>query len=219
MHDPVVRFVLWLWRSYYSRYITYFSVFLANIDISHPGALELIKSGAFSVARSFVPGCRSATDKTIEETFMRHSKSRSGHGQGSGLQGILNNQDAYQKWVKTSSMRTKFYQATLQMAGMGRDINNPINKHKETGLSEMKKSEKYISQVVDAIDGYGSPFEMEDQVQLYCLSSGCPVTEEVKNDVLRADKEGPKMKKDFIDTRLGKENEDKKSKKGDGIFF
>ena len=83
----------------------------------------------------------------------------------------------------------------------------------------MKKSENLISQVVDAIDGYGSPLEMEDLVQLYCLSSGCPVTEEVKNDVLRANKDGHKKNKDFIDTRLGKGNEDKKNKKGDGIFF
>ena len=63
-------------------------------------------------------------------------------------------------------MQTKFYLATLQLAGMGRDINNPKNEHKETGLSEMKKSEIYISQVVDVIDGYDSPFEMEDQFQL-----------------------------------------------------
>lgn len=56
----------------YSRYLTYFCVFLSNIDLSHPGAIELIKSGSFSVARSFVPGNRCATDKTIEETFMRH---------------------------------------------------------------------------------------------------------------------------------------------------
>ena len=60
----------------YARYLTFFSVFLANIDYSHPGASELIQSGAFSVARSFVPSSRSAVDKTIEETFMKHAKSR-----------------------------------------------------------------------------------------------------------------------------------------------
>lgn len=53
----------------------------------------MIKQGVFSVARSFVPGSRSATDKTIEETFMKHSKSRGGSG-GTGIVGILNNQDA-----------------------------------------------------------------------------------------------------------------------------
>ena len=38
----------------YARYLTYFSMYLANIDHSHPGALDLIKTGVFSVARSFV---------------------------------------------------------------------------------------------------------------------------------------------------------------------
>ena len=55
----------------YARYLTFFSVVLANIEISHP---DLLKSGAISVARSFVPGNRCPVDKTIEETFMKHSK-------------------------------------------------------------------------------------------------------------------------------------------------
>ena len=34
-----------------------YAVFLANLNETHPGAL-LLRSGAISVARSFVPGCR-----------------------------------------------------------------------------------------------------------------------------------------------------------------
>ena len=54
----------------YARYLTIFEVFLANIECSHPGATEMLKrvAGAFSAARSFIPGNRSAVDKTIEET-------------------------------------------------------------------------------------------------------------------------------------------------------
>ena len=44
----------------------------ANIDDSHPGALELLKQGAFSVARSFVPGCRTDVDKTMEENSLHY---------------------------------------------------------------------------------------------------------------------------------------------------
>ena len=62
----------------YARYLTYFSAFLANLDESHPEASELFRAGALSVARSFVPGNRCAVDKTIEETFMKHSKTRGG---------------------------------------------------------------------------------------------------------------------------------------------
>ena len=81
----------------YARYLTFFSVFFANIEISHLGATDLLKRGAINLARSFVPGNRCSVDKTIEETFMKHSKS---HGGGSaGLFGLLSNYDAYQRWM------------------------------------------------------------------------------------------------------------------------
>ena len=202
----------------YARYLTYFAVFLANIDHSHPGALELIKNGVFSIARSFVPGNRSATDKTIEETFMKHSKSRGGSG-GAGMIGILNNQDAYQRWVKTAKERVKFYQATLQMAGMLPDSSKANNTHKDNRSSEIKKSENFVAKVVEAITDYGSPFDIADKNKLYCLSSGCPVSDDIREDVLKADAEGEKAKLDFINQRLGKENEEKKGANGEGVFF
>ena len=62
----------------YARYLTFFSVFLTNIEETHPGATDLLKMGAISVAWSFVPGSQCLVDKTIEETFMRHAKSRAG---------------------------------------------------------------------------------------------------------------------------------------------
>ena len=73
----------------YSRYLTYFSVFVANLDETHTGASELLKRGAISVARSFIPGNRCAVDKTMEETFIKHAKSRSGAGGSrTGISGI-----------------------------------------------------------------------------------------------------------------------------------
>ena len=57
------------------RYLTWFDVFLTNIDITHPGARQLLEDGAIAVARSFIAGCRSPVDKTMEETFMKFSKS------------------------------------------------------------------------------------------------------------------------------------------------
>ena len=210
-------FFIWGGQNY-ARYLTFFSVFLANIEHSHPGAVEQIKEGVFSVARSFIPGCRSATDKTIEETFMKHSKSRGGSG-GAGMIGILYNQDAYQCWVKTASERAKFYQATLPMAGMGHDNNKTNTKHKETRSSKIKKSEKFVQQVITSISDYGNPFGINDKERLYCLSLGCPVADDVKEDVLRAETLGAQAKLDFIEQRLGKENEEKKGKNGDAIFF
>ena len=75
----------------YAHYLTFFAVFLANIESSHPGATEMLEQGAFSVARSFIPGNRSAVDKTIEETFMKHAKSRGG---GSWCRSVRNTEES-----------------------------------------------------------------------------------------------------------------------------
>ena len=87
---------------HYARYLTFFAVFIANIATSHPGATELFKKGAISVAR-FMSGNHCAVDKILEETFIKHSKSHGGAGGNSaGLSGILTNHDSYQRWVRTA---------------------------------------------------------------------------------------------------------------------
>lgn len=82
----------------YARYLTMFSSMISNIDVTHPGSLELLKNGAISVARSMIPGSRTDIDKTMEETFMRHSKSGGG-ASGAGITGLTRNFSAYQRWV------------------------------------------------------------------------------------------------------------------------
>jgi len=84
----------------YSRYLSWFDVFLTNIEASHPGAAQLLEKGAMSVARSLVPGNRCAVDKTTEETFMKFAKSGCSAG-GAGLTGILENYGGYQRWIRT----------------------------------------------------------------------------------------------------------------------
>lgn len=59
----------------YARYLTFSSLFIANIEHSHPSAEDLLKRYAVSVARSFIWGNGYAIDKTIEETFMKHATS------------------------------------------------------------------------------------------------------------------------------------------------
>ena len=84
----------------YARYLTYFSMFMLNLETTHPGATELIKGGAFSAAWSFIPGNRTAVDKTIEETIVKYAKSRGGSGStDAGLTGLQTNYGAYQRWV------------------------------------------------------------------------------------------------------------------------
>ena len=56
----------------------WFDLFLTNIDKSHPGAKELLEKGGgeeITVAQSLIPSALIAVDKTMEETFMKISKS------------------------------------------------------------------------------------------------------------------------------------------------
>ena len=73
---------------------------MLNVDENHEGAEELLKSKAFSVTKPFIPGNIFTTDKTIEETFMKHAKSK-GSGMSVGISGIDNNPEAYQQWART----------------------------------------------------------------------------------------------------------------------
>ena len=90
----------------YARFLTFFSVFVANLEFSHPRSIDDMKAGVISVARSMIPGNRCAVDKTMEETFMKHAKSKGGAGgSGAGLCGILKNFNAYQRWVRSTPER------------------------------------------------------------------------------------------------------------------
>jgi len=103
----------------YARYLSFFSVLIANTDSTHPGAVSLMNRGAISIARSFIPGNQCAIDKTTEETFTRHAKSRAGAGTSAAhVSGVLNNYNAYQRWVRSALARYLYADATLDTACM-----------------------------------------------------------------------------------------------------
>ena len=102
-----------------ARYLTYMDLFLANIDHSHPVACDLLKQGAISVARFFVPGNGCDVDKTMAETFMKHAKFKGGAGGGgAGASWLLTNYNAYQRWIRTTHARSLYLDATLHAAGI-----------------------------------------------------------------------------------------------------
>ena len=188
----------------YARYLTYMSVFLMNIDFSHPGASDLIKCGAFSVARSFIPGCRCATDKTMEETFMKHAKSRGGAGSsGEGLTGILTNYPAYQRWIRTTHIRAFYSKATFSMVEMG-DTSIEEKQHRDLKPTKVQKSALQVKKVKEAINSFMDPFNIGSNDELIVLSSGAAASEDIAADVLSAEEKGVTARDHFIESRLRK---------------
>ena len=87
---------------------------MSSIEITHPGAKDALKRGAFSVAHSMIPGCRADVDKIIEETFMKNSKSH-GRATGAGISGIIRNHTAYQRWMMTTYAGSQFLETTFSL--------------------------------------------------------------------------------------------------------
>ena len=190
----------------YSRYLTFFSVFLANVEESHPGATRLLQNGAFSVARSLIPGNRCPVDKTIEETFMKYAKSRGGSGGcGAGVIGLVNDPNTYQRWVRTTHERAQYVEATFSMADMLAESRGN-KKHRDLRPAEVKKSETMVSRAVAAVTSFINPFDVSDPEKLYCLSSGAAVDSDVERSVLGAEKVGKDAKENFIRDRLEKKD-------------
>ena len=183
----------------YARYMAFFSMFITNIETSHPGATELLRRGAFSVARSFFPGNRCEVDKTIEETFM---KSRGGSGSsGAGLTGLQTNYGAYQRWTRSASERAKYFQATYSLADMV-DDQYVGKEHRDNRNAEKRRSERHVSKTVQAIESFNNQFVIPDKDKVYYISSGALASVVIEVDILRADSVGRDSKENFIPNLL-----------------
>ena len=122
----------------YARYLTYSFFFLANIDSSYPEAVSLLKRGAISVARFFIPGNFCDLDNTMKETFMRHAKSHGGAGTSeAGVSDVLTNYQAYLRWVRTTHARSLYLEATLSLANMADSSQSTT--HRSVRPTEIKK--------------------------------------------------------------------------------
>ena len=185
----------------YARYLTFFAQFVANLDFSHPGSVQEIRMGVISVARSFIPGNRCSVDKTMEETFMKHAKSRG--GSGVGITGITQNHAAYQRWIKTTHQRSHFLSAVYTLADMHNDQYGS-SKHRDLRAAEINKGEQQVKAAMDAVDSFLNSFNITDKDGLYNLSSGSNMPNEIEKDILSAEKLGCKEKEKFIDERLKK---------------
>ena len=179
------------------RYLTWFDMFLRNIELTHPGAEDFLSKGAIAVARSFIPGGLSAVDKTMEETFMRFGRCPG------GLSGLYNMFPAYQRFCRTTSMHAQFLEKILELCDL---INDPdsskAGRHSELETAEIKKSEAAVQRAIDSIHSFSNPFTIPDKHKLYSLSSGEAASPEVERDVLRAESVGKTAKQDFIDSRF-----------------
>ena len=183
----------------YARYLTMFPVMMVNIDESHQGSLEILKKGAFSVARSSIPGCRTDVDKTMEETFMKQSKSHGG-ASGKGLSGITRNYEAYQRWVWTTHERAKYLAATLSVADMA---NDSYTHHKDLSKTWIKECQTYVDKTAEAFQNFAIPFSNQNE-SLFNVYSDASVPPGIESDLLTAEAKGKAARERFVVDSLEK---------------
>ncbi|KAL8579435.1 hypothetical protein ACOMHN_026800 [Nucella lapillus] len=189
----------------YARYATVYFLHMLNLSHNHPDAIQHLRQGGFSVARSSVPACRIPVDQTIEQTINCQAKSKG------GIVGFSRNSAAYFRWCMTRHVRASFLAATLEMAGMTgarflhklrfkRD--NDVNKvHKDLQPSGTRTSEDNVKRMTESFLSFMNPFSVEEP-GLYCLSSGMPAPESVQEALLSADTRGKEAFNIFITERL-----------------
>ena len=109
--------------------------------------------------------------------------------------GILENYGAYQRWNRTMSVRVQFYKSTLEMCGVVEDPDSSsAGVHRECRPSEIAKMENAVQRVQTAILNFSNSFNLSDKDKLYSISSGAPVSQEAKDDILRAERVGNEAK-------------------------
>ena len=76
------------------------------------------------------------------------------------------------------------------------------NQHKDSGASQIVRSEKAVQDVLKATDGFINPFEIERKENLFCLPLGEAVNALVKSDVLGAEEAGKIEYETFMKSRI-----------------
>ena len=70
--------------------------------------------------------------------------------------------------------------------------------HKDVRHCKISQSVEATGEVVKAITKFISPFDVYDNDNLYCLSSGAPTTKDIEEDLLSISKVGKEAKFTFI---------------------
>ena len=83
----------------------------------------------------------------------------------------------------TRHSRAQYVEATLDMAAM---TSSETSAHKELRVSQMKSSEANVKEITEAVLSFTNPFALQNQQELYCLSSGVPATQEVSRSLFQA---------------------------------
>ena len=128
---------------------------------------------------------------------MWHAKSRG--SSGCGITGILTNQEAYQRWVRTTHARSQFIKSMLNLADMQQ---SDSHEHRDIRPTEIVRSQRNTAKAIEAVQSFLNPFTVDTEDNLVILPSGQAAADDLEHEVLRADESGVAAYDKFIEKVL-----------------
>ena len=167
---------------------------LRSVDKTHPGAREEIEKKGMSVCRNEY-GIRQSIDGAGELTFMRSSKT------AGGIKNSVTQLATYERWVMSRPGQAEYVLALKEKLGLGR--NSTMRKCLRS--SEIEKHEKCVSKVMNILENdFINPFSTDlEMFQLYNITSGKSVQDDVKDCLLTVFDRGEKRMEEFKDILVG----------------
>lgn len=168
---------------------------LANVDKTHPGLRDVLEEWALTVNRTGLPFSRIAADLTLEQSLNADAASRQ-----TGITSFMTSESARRRWLITRSARSAIIGTILEKTG----LKSPDEGIKDLKDHRIRKDNRDMSKVLYTISAHMNPFKIGSDDNLYCLSTGKSVTNDIKSDLLHCQELGKQWCQEFEDgCRLG----------------
>ena len=177
-------------RPNYARWMTKYFLDLLNMENTHPGIRTNFENGALSIRRSDRAFARCPVDIVLEQTVNADAASRT-----TGISAFALSEGARNRWMMTHSVRSSLNGALLNIAGLqpAEETAKSLQTHR------VKKDNEDIGKIIEGVSSTMNPFAPQTQSDdLYCLSTGVRVSDDVKQDLLGCLEKGSKWKEEFL---------------------
>jgi hypothetical protein len=175
-------------RPNYARWMVRYYLNLVNIDMTHPGMRQVLENGALSIRRTNKPFSRTPVDMTLEQTINADAASRQ-----TGIAAFATSDSARRQWMVTRSARSAIVGALLMKA----DLKSLEDTSKELKPYRMLKDNADLKKLQECIKSRMNPFELEPNGNLYCLTTGKNVSDDIKDDLLQCIEKGTEWCTEF----------------------
>ena len=176
-------------RPKYARWMVKYLHNLINMENTHPGIRKIFENGALTIRRSSRSFSRNAVDITLEQTVNADAASRS-----TGISAFSQSDSARRRWMITRSVRSAIIGHLLSSAGLktSEDVSKSLRPYR------VVKDNEDLSKIIHAIQNTMNPFELEPEQNLYCLTTGLKVADNIRDDLLSCRKKGEMWHDEFV---------------------